>query len=173
MITYPISSTFFSVFTPTSQLPVELGDFSQAITTINVPANSTNGTIGEVHLLFNANEPTSSFELLLTYIGVRGNSPHNVQPDIAFGISPSNFRLQAMPNRISFSSNSINTTALTTCELPNGMEYSILPLEIRLASPTFYQLGEHLMIISGMVGNVEFGSQLQVVVESDTSELLS
>ena len=71
---------------------------------------------------------------------------------------------------ISFHSNSINTSALTICELSNGMEYIILP---RLASPSFYQLGEHLMIISGMVGNVQFGSQLQLYVESDTSELLS
>ena len=129
-----------------------------------------------MHLLFNASEPGGNiFQLTLTYIAVRGNSPHNVQPDITIGISPSYIKfnnIQQTSSYISFHSNSINTSALTTCELPNGMEYSILPLEIRLASPSFYQLGEHLIIISGMVGNVEFSSQLQLVVESDTSELL-
>ena len=125
-------------------------------------------------LLFNPNKP-GSFLLILTYIGVRGNPPHNVQPDITIGISPSYFQLanpQSTPTSISFSSNSLNTSTLATCELPNGMKYSILPLEIRLASPTFYQLGEHLMSIMGMIGSMEFDSRMQVVVKSDTSELL-
>ena len=115
------------------------------------------------------------FLLILTHIGVRGNPPHNVQPDIVIGVSHSNFELvnfQTMSKAISFSSNSIKTSTLTTCELPNGMGYNILPLEIILASQTFYQLGEHLMSITGMIGSVEFDSQLQVFVESDTSELL-
>ena len=116
------------------------------------------------------------FQLTLTYIGVRGNSLHNVQPDIVIGVSPSNFGIinfQLISRAISFPSPSLNTSSLTTCALPNGMGYKVLPVEIRLASPSFYQLGEHLMIINGMVGNVQFFSQLQVVVESDTSELLS
>ena len=161
----------FFYFYSTSKLPVELGDFSQAITMVNVRANLTNGSIAELHLLFSTKLPQPTvFQLILTYIGVRGNPPHNVQPDVVIGVSPSNFGLS---KAIFFSSNSSNTSTLTTCELPNGMEYSILPLEIRLASPSFYQLGEHLMSINGMVGNVEFGIQLQVVVESDTCELLS
>ena len=98
-----------------------------------------------------------------------------MQPDIVIGVSHSNFELvnfQTMSKAISFSSNSIKTSTLTTCELPNGMGYNILPLEIILASQTFYQLGEHLLSITGMIGSVEFDSQLQVFVESDTSELL-
>ena len=116
------------------------------------------------------------FLITLTYIGVRGNSPHNVQPDIVIGVSPSNVGItnfQLISKVIFFPSFLLNTSSLTTCALPNGTGYKILPVQIRLASPSFYQLDEHLMIINGRVGNVQFFSQLQVVVESDTSELLS
>ena len=79
-----------------------------------------------------------------------------------------------MPTFISFHSNSLNGSAISICKLPNGMEYGILPFEIRLASPTFYQPGEHLMSIMGVIiDGVEFGSQLQVVVKPGISKLLS
>ena len=126
------------------------------------------------------------FKLVLTYIEVRENLPHNVghhsvqhhnvQPDIIIGVAPSNFELVNIPTMakaICFSSNIINTSTLTTCESPNGMRYRILPVEIILASPTFYQLGEHMMIINGMIGGVKFDTRVHVFVESDTSELLS
>ena len=77
-----------------------------------------------------------------------------MQPDITIGISPSYFELtnfQMMPTSLSFHSNSLDDSAITICELPNGMEYGILPLEIRLASSTIYQLGEHLMSIVGVI----------------------
>ena len=100
-----------------------------------------------------------------------------MQPDIAIGVSPLYFNLtnfQMMPTFISFHSNSLNSSAISVCKLPNGMEKGILPLEIRLSSPTFYQLGEHLMSIVGVIiDGVEFGSQLQVVVKPDISELLN
>ena len=64
---------------------------------------------------------------------------------------------------------------LENCSYSNG-SYDILPIQVRLVSQSLYQLGEHVIIVSGGLIPTEtqpipIYGQLQLVVRPNTCEL--
>ena len=66
---------------------------------------------------------------------------------------------------------------LENCSYSNG-SYDILPIQVRLVSSSFSQLGEHVILVSvelmpTMMPAINILGQLQLVVQPDTSEFTS
>ena len=93
---------------------------------------------------------------------------HDEQPTVNLTVSPSNLKLMlhGFNSFLPIPNTSLNSSTLENCD-----KYKILPLQLNLVSPSFYQLGKHIINIIGFSSeSIEFGTQLIVNVETNTSE---
>ena len=139
------------------------------MTDVTVPANISNGTISIIHVLLNQDILSNpQLQFIPFYTGVRGNQRHDVQPMIELTVPVTDL---GVPNANTLNPFFVNLSSLEICD---GTDYRILPLQFNLVSPSFYQLGEHIINIRGSAvmgpNPLEFATQLVVNVETNTSE---
>ena len=149
---------------------VSVGEFSQAITYVPVPANITNGTIATINVLLDQsilpdNQALLSF--ITSYIRVRGDQiSHDKRPEVKLSILSSVVNLTIVMNAFfGFSAMNLNVNSLEDCG-----KYKIVPLQLNLVTPSINQLGEHIIFISGSIVTMEFLTQIVVDVETSTCE---
>ena len=157
------------------------------ITTVNVSSDSKNGTIYTYYLqidpnLYFSNDPTKNTLVSITaqYVGIKMEGsdqlmrPHDVQPVfVPFMLGANQMDTSLIIHTLS----NIESSILENCSYYNG-SYGILPIQVRLVSPSLYQLGEHVILVSGelmptMMPEIHILGQLQLVVRPDTCEFNS
>ena len=155
---------------------VSVGEFSQAITDVPVPANITNGTIATINVLLDQNilsDNQARLSFIASYIRVRGDQIiHDRQPEVELSILSTNLNLSNNfmdGNYLDFSIMNLNVNSLADCG-----KYKILPLQLNLDTPSINQLGEHVVYISGSIVNestmMEFLTVIVLDVETSTCE---
>ena len=133
-------------------------------------ANVTNGTIGTIDLLLDHESLNNQVSITAFYTTVRGDRIHDTQPRVEMSILPSNLNIPvADSGYMVFPISHLNLTSLADCD-----KYKILQLQLNLVTLSIYQLGEHLIVMSGSIVNqsitMEFASQTVVDVETSTCE---
>ena len=103
--------------------------------------------------------------------------PHDVKPTFELFIPGAGSAVTYIDTSLTINARNINSSTLENCSYFNG-SYDILPIQVRLVSPFLYQLGEHVIIISGelmptMMPEIHILGQLQLVVRPDTREFNS
>ena len=114
------------------------------------------------------NIPSNRLVFVPFYTGVRGNQRHALQPTVELTV------MISVPNETIVMSTlemfSVTPSSLALCD---GTEYRMLPLQLNLVTPSFYQLGEHIINIRGSVigpNPLGLGTQLVVNVNTDIGE---
>ena len=134
--------------------------------------------------MYYQNDPTKNTLLSITaqYVGVKIEGtdllmrPHDVQPVFELFIPGAGSAVTYMDSSLTIEKlRDIDFLMLENCSYSNG-SYNILPIQVRLVTSSLYQLGEHVVIVSGELMPTETQSipiygQLQIVVQPDTREL--